>query len=417
MNATRLLSLKALFLSLVTIVLLRNQLWAQAAAPSASPVPALPADIPATAERYSFLLMGNLAGQQAMWTESDGTLHIFYQFNDRGRGPKLNSVLKVDANGIPVSESIAGNDYLKSPVNETYSVAGGAARWRSDAEHGEKKLASAAYYFPLNAAPAETGLLAQAALRSGGKVALLPAGEARVERAAELDIEASGQKRHVALYAVSGLDFAPSYVWLREGDRFFASVSSWATVIPEGWESAAKALLDKQNEVKQARAAELAAKLAHHPTQGILFTHADVFNAHSGEILHDRYVLVNGNRITSVTDRMPHPGSPEMWSERSPLDIREKIIDAHGKTLLPGLWDVHAHVTDNDGLLNLAAGVTTVRDLGNDTDTLLARRKRIAEGKEIGTRIVIAGIIDGRGPYQGPTKVLVSTEAEERGGR
>jgi imidazolonepropionase-like amidohydrolase len=65
-------------------------------------------------------------------------------------------------------------------------------------------------------------------------------------------------------------------------------------------------------------------------------------------------------------------------------------------------------------MLNLAAGVTTVRDLANDTDSLLARRQRIIDGKEIGTRIVLAGIIDGRGPYQGPTKVLVSTEAEAR---
>jgi hypothetical protein len=75
---------------------------------------------------------------------------------------------------------------------------------------------------------------------------------------------------------------------------------------------------------------------------------------------------------------------------------------------------MHAHVGDNDGLLNLAAGVTTVRDLANDIDSLLARRQRIAEGKEIGTRIVLAGIIDGPGPYQGPTKVLASTEAEAR---
>src|SRR5208282_5431484 len=45
---------------------------------------------------------------------------------------------------------------------------------------------------------------------------------------------------------------------------------------------------------------------------------------------------------------------------------------------------------------------------------LLARRKRIEEGQEIGTRIVLAGVIDGRGPYQGPTKVLVSTEDEAR---
>jgi len=90
------------------------------------------------------------------------------------------------------------------------------------------------------------------------------------------------------------------------------------------------------------------------------------------------------------------------------------VVDGAGKTLLPGLWDMHAHVGENDGLLNLAAGVTTVRDLANDTDSLLARRKRIEQGREIGTRIVLAGVIDSPGPYQAPTKVLVSTEQEAR---
>src|SRR5271166_5965892 len=90
-------------------------LWSQtaqtsAAQPPASPVPSLPADIPATAERFSFLLMGNQAGQQAVWTASDGTLHLFFQFNDRGRGPKTTSILKLDSNGIPVSETVTGND-------------------------------------------------------------------------------------------------------------------------------------------------------------------------------------------------------------------------------------------------------------------------------------------------------------------
>jgi imidazolonepropionase-like amidohydrolase len=75
---------------------------------------------------------------------------------------------------------------------------------------------------------------------------------------------------------------------------------------------------------------------------------------------------------------------------------------------------MHAHVADNDGLLNLAAGVTTVRDLANDTDALLARRQRIIDSKEIGTRIVLAGIIDGNDAFHGPTKVLVSTEQQAR---
>jgi imidazolonepropionase-like amidohydrolase len=399
-------------------ILLGSILWSQQQQPQ-SAVPALPADIPSTAERYSFLVMGNPAGQQAVWTTSDGTLHIFFQFNDRGRGPKTTSALKLDPNGLPISEVITGNDYLKSPVNENYSLEAGTARWKNDDEQGEKKISAPAYYSPLNGGPGEIALLAHAALQNGGKtnggkIALLPEGEARVQRMTELDVEAARHKKHVALYAVTGLDFSPTYFWTEASDKFFASVDDWGTVIPEGWESSAPTLLAAQNKVKESRAADLAAKLAHHPAHGILFTHANIFDADNGEIIPDRYVLITGNRITSISDRMPHPESTEIWSERNPVDIPQVIIDATGKTLLPGLWDMHAHVSDNDGLLNLAAGVTSVRDLANDTDSLLARRQRIIDGKEIGTRIVLAGIIDGRGPFQGPTKVLVSTEAEAR---
>jgi imidazolonepropionase-like amidohydrolase len=381
-------------------LLLITGLWGQSK--DAGAVPVLPADVPATAERYSVLVMGNLAGQQAVWTASDGAVHMFFQFNDRGRGAKTTSILTFGASGVPVAETVNGNDYLKSPVNEDYSLKAGTAHWKNDSEQGEKKVSAPALYVSINGAPAETATLVHAALVNGGKIALLPEGEARVERVAERDLESSGQKKHVVLYAVTGLDFSPTDVWLDDRDRFFASVNPWSTIIPEGWEKSIPSLQSAQDEVTQARSAELARKLAHHEPNGIVFTHANVFDAESGKIVKDQNVVVEGTRIRSVgpADAVSAAGA--------------EVVDASGKTLLPGLWDMHAHVGDNDGLLNLAAGVTTVRDLANDTDTLLARRKRIEEGKEIGTRIVIAGIIDGRGPYQGPTKVLVSTEEEAR---
>src|ERR1700733_3721363 len=405
MNARRWLLVIFIFFVSAATALWSQTAPAASAQPATSAVPALPADVPATAERYSMLMMGNLAGQQAVWNASDGTLHLFFQFNDRGRGPKTTSVLKLDSNGVPVSETINGNDYLKSPVDETFTNAGGIAQWKNTAEKGEKKVSAAAYYAPLNGAPSEYGLLVRAALRNGGKIAVLPEGEAGVQRVTDLDIASGEQKKRVALYSVTGLDFAPTYLWLDDHDKgrekFFASVDNWGAVIPEGWESAFKPLLDAQDNVKQSRSADLAAKLAHH-ADNILFIHANVFDAESAKIIPDQSVLVAGNHISLVRKDVAIPGG------------NPQIIDATGKTLLPGLWDMHAHVGDNDGLLNLAAGVTTVRDLANDTDSLLARRQRIADGKEIGTRIVIAGIIDGRGPYQGPTKVLVSTEAEAR---
>jgi hypothetical protein len=71
-------------------------------------------------------------------------------------------------------------------------------------------------------------------------------------------------------------------------------------------------------------------------------------------------------------------------------------------------------VQDDDGLMHLAAGVTTVRDLANDTDELLARRVRFNSGALLGPRIIAAGFMDGPGPYAGPTKVLVSTRDAAR---
>jgi imidazolonepropionase-like amidohydrolase len=384
-------------------LLLLGSCWAQNPQATQSAGPPLPADIPANADRYSVLIMGNLAGQQAMWTAPDSTLHIFFQFNDRGRGPKTTSILKLGAKGVPVAESVTGNDYLKSPVDETYKFEAGKAVWKSSIEQGEKNITAPAVYVSINGAPAEVGVIAQVALGNGGKVALLPEGEAKTERLAEIDVEAAGRKKRVTMVAITGLDFSPTYVWLDEHRAFFASLDNWFSIIPEGWEAAAKPLQAAQDEAKQARAAVLAGKLAHRVPNGVLFAHVSLFDSQSAEILKDRSVLVVGNRIVSVgpSDQVTTPAGAE-------------VINASGKTLLPGLWDMHAHVGDNNGLLNLAAGVTTVRDLGNDADLLLARRKRIEEGKEIGTRIVLAGLMDGRGPFQGPTKVLVSTEAEAR---
>lgn len=256
-------------------------------------------------------------------------------------------------------------------------------------------------YVAVDPSPIETGLLAAAALHHGGQLALLPEGEARVTRVADQTLQRAAQKQHVTLYAVSGLEYSPSYVWLDDRDSFFASVSDWLSVIPADWQSSLPALRAAQGKVVEARSAQLARTLIHRPAGPVAITHVDLFDAASARILHDQTVLLRGNRIAAVGPAVNIPPGAQR-------------IDGRGKTLLPGLWDMHAHVADNDGLLNLAAGVTTVRDLANDIDTLLARRRRIDNLQEVGTRIVLAGVIDGPGPYHGPTKVLVSTDDQAR---
>jgi dihydroorotase-like cyclic amidohydrolase len=110
---------------------------------------------------------------------------------------------------------------------------------------------------------------------------------------------------------------------------------------------------------------------------------------------------VTGERFTSVG-----PSN----SVRLPADAEH--IDGAGKTILPGLFDMHAHAQAMDGILNIASGVTTVRDMGNDIDQLKSLQDQWQNGTAIGPRMWKAGLIDGRGPFQVPTGLYADNAAE-----
>lgn len=74
-------------------------------------------------------------------------------------------------------------------------------------------------------------------------------------------------------------------------------------------------------------------------------------------------------------------------------------MDAAGRAAIPGLHDMHAHLTPSSALMYLAAGVTEVRDMGNDNTALEALTAAIDEGRMIGPHAVAAGFIEGRSPY------------------
>ena len=350
------------------------------------------------------MLAGSKVGFETSSQASDGSLQLYWEFNDRGRGPKINERIVLDKNDIPIELQNSGIDYLKAPVTETFSLKDGLASWKNRAEQGETKAAQA-FYVSISGVPEESAILARALLAAGGPLPLLPAGEASIEKRGSLKIEANGQSRTVVQYAVTGLDFVPDPIWLDQDGKFFAFVTGGIgfAVIREGWESAVPALGKAQEEIENGRAAYLAKTLAHKPTGPLVFVHANLFDAETATVQRNRTVVVKGERITAVGDdgKIAPPQGAE-------------VVDAAGKMLLPGLWDMHVHLAPNDGLLDIASGVTSVRDLGNDSDHLLPMRDRFDAGTEIGPRVLLAALLDGRGPYAGPTKVYADTEQEAR---
>jgi len=354
--------------------------------------------------RYAVLIMEKPAGSQTTTVAADGARNLSYEFNDRGRGPKLTARVRLDDAGVPASFEMDGIDYLKAPVSERFTFDQGVARWKNSAEAGERKLSDHAFYLSTQGLPEELGWLAHALLKAPGqRMALLPAGEASIKRADDLSVGDGANRRHVTAYLIEGLGFSPSTVWLTDDQSFFASVDRFYSVVRAGFESSVPKLLEKQEALESTRTLELARTLTRRPKQPVAITNANVFDAATGQSAPGSTVLIDGNRIRAVGK----DGSVTIPSHA-------ERIDAGGKALLPGLWDMHVHMGPNDGLLHMAAGVTSVRDLANDNDALLQMKRDIENGTAIGPRITMRGFMDGRGPYTGPTKVFVDTEAEAR---
>ncbi|HEY0781717.1 MAG TPA: amidohydrolase family protein, partial [Thermoanaerobaculia bacterium] len=287
----------------------------------------------------------------------------------------------------------------KNPVSERFEATTDKAFWKSAAEAGGRDFDSHSFYTSLNASPLEVGLLARALLDNRRRrLDVLPDGEARIEKVGAAQAKAAGIARPVDLYAVAGLGFSPAYVWLDGQRNVFAVVSGWGALVLEGWEPAVPDLVKAQDAVNAARLKGLYKEVARRPER-VLIRNVKLFDPESGKSRPNTSVLTFRNRIEKVgNDReIEIPDSAE-------------VIEGKGRTLLPGLWDMHVHLGPDDGALDIAAGVTTVRDMANDTDQLLEMKRGFDASEMVGPHILMAGFIDGPGPYAGPSKVLVDTE-------
>src|SRR5579871_658042 len=126
----------------------------------------------------------------------------------------------------------------------------------------------------------------------------------------------------------------------------------------------------------------------------IVILHATVIDPGSGSVRPDQAVVVSGDRISSITS-----------ASGFVIPSRARIIDATGRFLIPGLWDMHVHSAFGDWFpggrdvilpLFIANGVTGVRDMGGDVPVLSAWRKDITAGGLVGPRMVYSGpMLDG----------------------
>jgi hypothetical protein len=92
------------------------------------------------------LIQGDPAGTQTIHTDTTGLTHVEYSYNDRGRGDHIIATWKLDAAGVPVEYEGRGNDYMKAPVEETFTLKNGKAHWKNRSEQGEQSVTGEAFY-------------------------------------------------------------------------------------------------------------------------------------------------------------------------------------------------------------------------------------------------------------------------------
>ncbi len=365
--------------------------------------------------QYTVLMGKGPSGAMDLKVDADGTRHVIYQYVDRGRGPVTTSDIKFDAQGHVVSDHVTGVDYLKAPVDEAFTRDDqGRASWSSTVDSGVVGLAEhgrdGRVYVPMQANSEDLAVLARALLAAPHhELDLLPSGHARIE-ATSIEYgcsmpnmgRCSGVVYPEKLYLIYGLSFEPTPVWLWPHKDLAFEGSSWISTVEKGREASAPAMIALQSKLLAERSAAEVKALQRKPARPVAFTHATLFDAETQAMIPNTTVVVDGERIAAVGQ----DGAVNM-------PAGAEVIDAHGKTLMPGLTDMHVHLSGTtDGRLDLLNGVTTVRDMGNDMDELLGWRKQFASGEQIGPRVWLACLVDGRGPFAGPTKMLIATEAE-----
>lgn len=229
--------------------------WADAADNRADSKVRLDAsEIPAGVPRLTVLVNGIPCGVQGAWSTSANTWRYHFEYNDKGHGPWLDETVTVGLDKIPLSIRLTGHDYFEHRVAEEYSRIGRSVTWHNGTSQGSRSSTSSMFYLTepnvpgqLSAVPEELAMLAQALIASSrDRIALLPHGEARMDRAGHVRVSIPGNEETLEAVRISTLRSEAAELWLSRDGTLFAASEGPLMLIRRGWESALSQLRSRK---------------------------------------------------------------------------------------------------------------------------------------------------------------------------
>ena len=344
-------------------------------------------------EKEDFVLIQNseIIGHLKVVNDQQARINIDYFVDTNGRGPKIKEVLSLNSEGYPVNWRIEGFSSFGAPVLETFIWEDGKGNWVSQSDYGTSNSPSTPLYVANNSSPWSFGLYARALLESNDRTlnALPPQSLLKLKEIKKTTVGNEGIP--ITFYSIIGTEdtnLIPAIVALDGDQKLFAHSSGRIMLIRKGYEAEEEKLNTLFRSIEIERLQNLQRILAHQYMSPLRINNVRIFNSLTGTLSKLNTLVVSDGKITSI---QPYPISYETQGE--------VVIDGEGGTLIPGFFDMHSHTTFQSGLLYLAAGVTSTRDLGNQNTVLNEIKEEIDTGKLAGPRIKPAGLIEGRSQY------------------
>ena len=357
---------------------------------------------------YPVLNHDRSAGSMVVTRHGD-TVTVRYVFTDRNRGTRVHwrYIVRDGRTVFAELRPVLADDQLADPTSRIEIVGDSVRRW-SPATSTAERVQSDAYYV-MGWTPYDQAAIAKRALHQGRHAIKLPNGVTLTAAVLkETTVSTSRGKERVRLVSMDrGVGASPQLIWLDAHDDLFATEVSWFITVKPGAEVALPALRKIETAYRDAQAEALNARLVKRTNGAIAIKNGDLFDSERGVMQPRTTVVIRGDRIAAV-------GPAD--SVAIPADAT--VIDADGKTIMPGMWEMHGHMqltSENSGSpMQLSYGITTARDLASDIDVATSQRDRAQAGRIAAPRAVLAGFIEGPGKWAGPTAVLVRTEDEAR---
>ncbi len=201
-----------------------------------------------------------------------------------------------------------------------------------------------------------------------------------------------GQIFRLTRYTVANLIFGREVLWMNDSGRLVA-LMTFAGGLPQEeildeYESATSEIVRSGVRQEVLDLADLDHKVLPEATGTFAIVGARLIDGTGSPAIENSTVIVREGRIAAVGP-----------SASVKVPAATRIIHAEGKSLLPGLWEMHTHYSGVEfGPAYLAAGVTTARDCGGEFEFLTTVRKMIDQDHALGPKLLLAGLIDSGGP-------------------